>query len=383
MFRPSVPFTDDLNQLYLEIAHTPNVVEQLYSTAGGHQRALINQLCLDAFLPWLQAEIAPRARVYPNVAALPSFWEVVNGTAIALDNVRLVLVPSLAMDVDELRVPQEWIDIPNWVADYYLAVQVNLDDGWMKVFGYTTHQHLKTIGVYDPSDRTYSLEVEDLIFDLNVLWITQQLNFPQVLQAEIPPLSPLEQTQAEKLLERLGNPELIFPRLSVPFSLWGTLLAHGGWRKQLYARRQGLADQWSIPQWLQANGSNFAQSLGWLQQEFVQVRSGMRSQEKILGLRRQIIIAGNTYEFRILPSGHPEEHIWRFELRSSSPGSIIPIGFKLRLLTEDLQVFENNEDTATTSVDILYVEVMLEPGEGLVWEIEPIPEDYDREILRF
>ncbi len=67
------------------------------------------------------------------------------------------------------------------IANYYLAVQVNPDDGWMKVFGYTTHQHLKKIGVYDPSDhRTYSLEVEDLIPDLNVLWITHQLNFPQV-----------------------------------------------------------------------------------------------------------------------------------------------------------------------------------------------------------
>ncbi len=54
----------------------------------------------------------PRARVYPNFAALPSFWEFVNGTAITVDNLRLVLVPTLAMDEDELRVPQEWVDIP-------------------------------------------------------------------------------------------------------------------------------------------------------------------------------------------------------------------------------------------------------------------------------
>lgn len=185
------------------------------------------------------------------------------------------------------------------------------------------------------------------------------------------------------MLERLGNPDLIFPRLSVPFSLWGTLLAHGGWRQKLYARRQGLAEQSSIRQWLQANLSDFAQTLGWVQQEFVQVRSRIRSTETILGLYRQLIIPGNTYEIRILPSGNPEERIWRFELRSSSPESTIPIGFKLRLLTEDLQAFENNEDTATTTVDILYLEVMLEPRERLVWETEPLPEDYDREILQF
>ena len=62
---------------------------------------------------------------------------------------------------------------------------------------------------------------------------------------------------------------------------------------------------------------------------------------------------------------------------------LIPAGFKLRLLTEDLLPFEGNEDSANTEVEQLYVEVTLEPGEGIVWEVEPIPEAYDREILRF
>jgi hypothetical protein len=53
------------------------------------------------------------------------------------------------------------------------------------------------------------------------------------------------------------------------------------------------------------------------------------------------------------------------------------------LLTEDLQPFENNEDTAINPVDMLYVEVILEPGEGLVWETEPVAEDYEQEVLRF
>jgi len=56
-----------------------------------------------------------------------------------------------------------------------------------------------------------------------------------------------------------------------------------------------------------------------------------------------------------------------FELRNSSVGEPIPHGFKLRLLTEDLQPFENNEATATKPVDKLYIQVALEPGEGLVW----------------
>ncbi|MBR8835095.1 MAG: DUF1822 family protein [Stigonema ocellatum SAG 48.90 = DSM 106950] len=374
--------TIDPKHLYLEIAQTFQIAGDSYSTAGARQRALTNQLCLNAFLPWLREEFTSSARVYPHTMALTSFWEVVNGTAITFDNSRLVLVPTLAIDLNELRVPQEWVDIPDWVADYYIAVQVNPDDGWMRIFGYTTHQRLKTMGVYDAGDRTYSLEIEDLIPDLNVLWIAQQ--YPQeTLQAAVCTLPSLPTSQANNLLERLGNPTVVFPRLEVPFQLWGALLTHSGWRQQLYERRQGLPQQWSIPQWFQSRVSNFAQQLGWEKGEYIAVGSRMRSQDIILSLFRQLVIVNNTYKLRVFPIGNLEERIWRFELRSATPGSLIPIGFKLRLLTEDLQPFDNNEDTATTAIELLYVEVMLEPGEGLVWEIEPAPEDWEREILQF
>ncbi|MDZ7964182.1 MAG: DUF1822 family protein [Nostoc sp. DedSLP03] len=383
MLNPPAPFAIDSQYLYLEITQSPEVQEQPYSTPGACQRGWINQKCLQAFLPWFKEEIAPSAKVYPNSAVLPSFWEVVNGTAITFDRDRLVLIPTLAMDDDELRVPQEWVDIPEWVADYYIAVQVNPDDGWIKIFGYTTHQILKKKGVYDAGDRTYSLESEDLIPDINVLWVTRQLNRLEALRTEIAPLDPIAKTQAENLLERLGDHNVKFPRLAVPFSLWGALLAHSGWRKKLYELRQGLVIQRSIPQWLQTGVANLAQQWGWEKREFVVVPAGMRSAEPVLGLSRQIIVAEQTYELRIFPKSASEDYVWRFELRSTTLDGQIPAGFKLRLLTEDLQAFENNQDTATTAVDMLYLEVILELGEGLVWEIEPTPEDYDREILRF
>lgn len=75
--------------------------------------------------------------------------------------------------------------------------------------------------------------------------------------------------------------------------------------------------------------------------------------------------------------------VWRFELRNLTVGAAIPGGFKLRLLTEDLQPFPNNENIAIAAIEQLYVEVALLPGKGIVWEIEPLPENYVREILRF
>ncbi|BDA73750.1 unknown protein [Calothrix sp. PCC 7716] len=381
MFSASFPSLLD-NEHILEISQTSIAPEQKFSTAGASQRALINKLCLDAFLCMLAEEFSVTPKVYPNNAALASIWEFVNGTAISFGSTRLVLIPTLAMDSDELRVPQEWVDIPEWVGDYYLAVQVNPDESWVRVYGYTNHQNIKTKSVYNSNDRTYSLETEDLIQDLNVLWLTIQY-YPEVTRAFVSELPPLPQAQAENLLQRLGA-DVKFPRLEIPFQLWGALLEHGGWRQRLYELRQGLTQQTSVLQWLTDGVSNFATQLGWSTRQFIVAPTGMRSRNtSTIGLSRQLLIAGNTYELRIFSKGNAEELVWLFELRSFNSEGLIPEGFKLRLLTEDLQSFTNNEDAATAPVELLYVEVMLESGEGIVWEVEPTPENYEREILRF
>jgi hypothetical protein len=193
-------------------------------------------------------------------------------------------------------------------------------------------------------------------------------------------------TQAENLIARLGNLDVINPRLAVPFVLWGALLEHGGWRQRLYHHRLGDPEQWSIFQWLQSGVSEVAKQIGWEQvgwQPSLAAARGTIQIPSVVFLSRHLAIAGQQYELRVIPQGKPEDRIWRFELRNASMGERIPGGFKLRLLTENLQAFEGNEDVATTAVNLLFVEVALEPGEGLVWEIEPKPENYDREILRF
>ncbi|MDF5707461.1 MAG: DUF1822 family protein [Nostoc sp. S4] len=374
-------------QLTLEISLSSQRQElPAFSTSGARWRAYVNQICLDTFLPWLREEQFPSARVWTQIGALPSFWEFVNGSAIACQEIRLVLIPTTAIDTAELRVPQEWVDIPNWVADYYIGVQVNPHAGWVSVWGYTTHRQLKTKGVYDQGDRTYCLDENDSIKDINGLWITRQLYPEEILRASVTALPELPLAQAENLLQRLGNSEVVFPRLAIPFELWGALLAHGGWRSRLYERRQGLSEQWSIQQWLQSGVSNLAQQLGWGMTTLQLAPRGVRSrenQQSNLCLLRQLTIADYICELRVFPRGNLTENVWRFELRNANPDAMIPVGFKLRLLTEDLQPFINNEDTATQAMSQLYIDVELEPGEGLVWEVEPTPDGYEREILIF
>ena len=351
-----------------------------YSSHGATRRASLNQQCLETLTTWLQEELGWNARAYPRAVTLPNLWEFINGTALTVADLRLVLVPAETVTRDELRVPQEWVDIPAWVADYYLALHIDPEENWVQISGYTSHQQLKTEGMYDPNDRTYSLDPDNLLQDINSLWITHLLAPLPIARAEVAPLPTLAQVQATTLLERLGRSELVFPRLEVPFQQWGALLSHGGWRQQLYERRQGLSSG-SVPQWLQSGLSGLAQQLGWQRRDFVPVTAGVRSLS--VAIERSLTIANHPYELRVFMVEHTTPPVWRFELRSATPGGFMPPGCRLRLLTEDLQAMEHNEDMATSETESLYVDVVLEPGEGVVWEIEPVPEEYDREILRF
>ena len=232
---------------WLEI--TPDVraaawEQQPDTTPASRWNAYLNQICLAVVLPWLQADYAPEATACPAVSGL---GRDVTGTAIQVGTTRIVLVPSESIDSSELEVSQEWLDIPSWAADYYLAVQVQLNDQfdsqdqldsqWLRVWGYTTHRELKTIGRYDPDDRTYSLAAPDLTQDLNAFWVTLQVCPEAQTRAAIAPLPELSAIQTENLLQRLNRPEVVFPRLAVPFELWGALL--------------GASRRTNLSQWLQ------------------------------------------------------------------------------------------------------------------------------------
>lgn len=379
------------NQLWLEFSpqdkEKARFHERDYSNNAARWRAYLNRLCLNILVPALQQEdpLKNLPQVWPHPASLFSIWEVLNGTAITTGFHRIVIIPDTSIDTEEFCVPAEWVDIPSFAADYYLAVQVNEREGWLRVWGFTTHQKLKHQGKYDPSDRTYLLESEDLFEDLNILWVAKELCSQS--KAEIQRLLQLSNTQARRLLAKLGEPSSYSPRLLVGFNQWAAILDHGGWRQCLYEQRQGLKDQWSVLSWLDTGVSHIAQQMGWALSSVQPSWSWEKGAEPLAPdlpiLTRSLAIAGQQYWLQVAAIGSSEQRTWRFELRNSSVGGWIPGGMKLRLLTEERQTFLNNEALAATAVEHLSVEVELEPGEGLVWETEPISENYEPEILRF
>ncbi|MBK1987658.1 DUF1822 family protein [Sphaerospermopsis aphanizomenoides BCCUSP55] len=231
---------------------------QVYTTPSSRWCAYINQICLDVFLNWIQAEYVPNATAWECIPEVPGFWEFVNGTVVLLGQKRVALIPSEAIDDGELEAPQEWVDIPNWAADYYIAVQVKPDDNWVRFWGYTTHQELKSLANYDPVDRTYCIDAQDLTKDLNAFWMTYQFSTEE-MKAAIAPLGELSATQAENLCQRLGNSSVAFPRLAVPFTTWGALLDNQQWRQHLYQQRQQLQFSTEQKQQLQSSTKQIQQ----------------------------------------------------------------------------------------------------------------------------
>ena len=376
-------------QLVLELNQTSlDRAWEQSQTANFNSRwqSYLNQVTLDVFLSWLQAEEDDTAKVGFDRATQGDIWEVVNGTLISIEDAKLVLIPSEAEDRGELKVPAEWIDIPEWTADYYLAVQVNVDAGYVCPWGYATHQQLKN-AEFSHSDRTYTLKDDQLITDLNVLWVARELCPDEVTQTAVEPIAAISNAQAENLIERLGSPSQLLPRLAVPFATWAALIQDRDWLSRLAATRRGAVAKTPVLQWLQQGITNITS--GWRQIEMTPSLAGARgvatpattSNVPTSGLAKQIAIANRPYELKILPLA--EAGSWRFELSCLTPGCMIPAGFKLRLLTEDLQAFEGNEDLATEPVAQLYLEVDLDPGESLVWEIEPTPDNYQQEVLQF
>ncbi len=224
---------------------------QRHSNATARCNAYLNDLCLNTFVPWLEAWLEEQSAeenstfqpscisIFPE-SSLPSLWEFVNGSVIKLGKIRLALIPSESNDLEEFCIPQEWIDLPSWRADYYLAVQVSVDnqnESWMRLSGYVSHQNLKKKGIYDESDRAYYIAQQHLAEDLTMMLLEPEPVLNKQIQVES--ASNLSKEIASNLLEKLGKSSVYFPRIAVGFEQWAALLANEQWRQELYDRRLG------------------------------------------------------------------------------------------------------------------------------------------------
>lgn len=361
-----------------------------WSNTSGYQQSIdrwtayLNQLAQSAIQPLLAELLDPLpVRSATSRSSQTSQWSCVTGTPLKVGDDRWLLLPTEQIDDDSISIPQEWLDIPEWAVQTIVAIEVNPDEAETRIIGYTTPAEIKAHGHYQSFDRSYGLDREHWITDLSVFQLLQTegiLAAPRTLAA----LPPLAIDRARHLIDRLAT--VLQPRLEVPFQTWAALIQNPGWRQQFHQQRQtGVSTRsmaQGVSQWMQSNSDTFGDSLlsalGWQRMAPlpIAVRGNTPSSPQLI---KPLNIQDKPYELRLRSI---DDQTWQFELHPEA-GQMIPQGFTLRLLTEDLQPFEGNESIASTEVAMIYITVELEPGEALVWEIEPEPEDFDRELIHF
>jgi hypothetical protein len=233
---------------------------QTYSNITAQENALINQLCLLKTQAWLK-EIGIESTPTFLPAQMASMWDVVNGCALTIGNRRLILIPSENLDREELRVPQEWVDIPNWIGDYYLGVQIDLEDRLMNIWGYVSHRTLRETGAYNLLDRTYSISSDLTIGNLDILWMAQILDLQEM--TIVPTIDSLNLDLSMNAIDRLSYASPYSPRLDLDFTTWAGILNNNNLRDRLYQRRLQVAN-------LDLNRIEPMKLGDWIQQEFSQ-----------------------------------------------------------------------------------------------------------------
>jgi hypothetical protein len=202
-------------------------------------------------------------------------WEFVNGFELIYHQTRLVLIPSEQGSMDEFRIPQEWVDIPNWAANYYLVVQLNVEEGWLRVGGFINYEQVCQKAQYDFIDRTYCLKNSDLTADINIMWVTQELCPLQ--QLTVKPLPSLSRVKANEIIQEINQPTIYSPRLDISFDQWAAILAEDEYLSILYNQRMQ-----NSPKSLMENTQDIVQNLSlWFDNTF---ELGWQSVDDLLSL---------------------------------------------------------------------------------------------------
>ena len=250
----------------------------------------LHQLAWDTLKPWFKRELSEyltdaKVSLWPKREPW-DIWQVVDGLAINLGQKRIVVILSEAIDSAALQVPQEWVDLPNWTADYYLAARLDTDNQQLVLWGYTNRELLKQHGIYDANERTYSLLEDHLIKDLSTFWVAQQVEVLTPVQVSSP--TPVPGAIAHQLLQKL-IPKAD-PRLEIPFDQWGALISNDRWLKGLYQQRQQRKTQaTNLGNWIKQAAAQTVETLQTLSPDHK--ASGWKS---LLSLSTQMSVASRS-----------------------------------------------------------------------------------------
>jgi Protein of unknown function (DUF1822) len=207
---------------------------QLSATSPGQIDSLPETLCERICQSQLQAYLHQNlgldvAVAYPtDLKFTRLISQLVTGFVLNVATIRIAFIPSEDLDYDGLEIEQEWVDLSNWAADYYVPVQVDLEGELLHLWGFISYRDVKEQGAFDRIARTYTIDSQYLSDDLDDLWLICELiasgeMLPE--RAVIPQLPELLPQTAQGIVDTLRQHDSIFsPRLDLAFAQWGGIL---------------------------------------------------------------------------------------------------------------------------------------------------------------
>ncbi|WP_373480278.1 DUF1822 family protein [Geminocystis sp.] len=229
-----IKLNDDIkNETWQQISKLNNEVASF--------RGYLNLLVRKTFLIWLnlmlESNFVDNLKLEDNL----SIWNFINGNAIDINDSRIVLIPTEIQDKTEFSIPEEWLKIPQWVGNYYLPVEVNLEENYLNFWGYASYEDIINYGKLDSFNHYIDFPFECLENDLNIICLEYEYGWNSIPQ--ISPL-PFNASIEESLITEIQNN--LSPRLLLNFSDWLSFISNNSIRNQLFLSLQYV----NLNQWL-------------------------------------------------------------------------------------------------------------------------------------
>ncbi len=193
----------------------------------------LNLLCTIAIKKWISRAVELEVKsIFPcclgGKDTLELISKLVNGFALQIGQTKVVFIPNDAIDLTEFEVPQEWVDLPNWAADYYVPIRVDLERKHLHLWGFVAYHDLKNKAEFDRVFHNYHPIESATIANLDLLVAAcelQAIGDTSPVQLGIDRLPELTPTALENTIQYLQQRQSHrSPRLDLPFIQWGAIL---------------------------------------------------------------------------------------------------------------------------------------------------------------
>jgi hypothetical protein len=207
----ALPLTSEQIEQAIEISNQIINQERQWKT-------YLNSLALFGFQSWLESRV-PEMPINSAQCSLwqPKYSNVIEGVFnLEVNHFKICLIATGSMDEDVITIPRAVIDLPEYVAHFYVIVNVQDEQEEVNIKGFISYdkflEHKKLVNLQPQLDWTYELswdyfnsEPDDLILYLRCLE-PNTIALPAITTNKLTDIRTI-QRQLEGLIPQLQSPE--------------------------------------------------------------------------------------------------------------------------------------------------------------------------------